>query len=240
MLSDDEWLLIEDLLNLLSVFENVTKLLSGTKYCTISLMYPVITALIASIKPGAQPSSSNFELNFQENLADDLLNEEITILDSAEVTISDNKNEVEIEVVDLTAVTGRYDTNQMIPSAEHTNPTEHHSNRVQKSILDMIYAFPNPADSSEEIDKYLEINEECKETNPLEWWKLHEKRFPTLATIARKYLGICAISVPSERLFSDVSNNITNKKINLDLNLVEQMLFLKQNINVMGSIFPPI
>ncbi|GES86269.1 zinc finger BED domain-containing protein RICESLEEPER 2-like [Rhizophagus clarus] len=32
MLSDDEWLLIEDLLNLLSVFEDVTKLLSGAKY----------------------------------------------------------------------------------------------------------------------------------------------------------------------------------------------------------------
>ncbi|GES76810.1 zinc finger BED domain-containing protein 1-like [Rhizophagus clarus] len=321
MLSDDEWLLIEDLLNLLSVFEDVTKLLSGAKYCTISLMYPAIAALIASIKPGAQPSSSNFELDFRENLADDLPDEEITILDSAEVTISDNKNKVEIEVVDLTAITGRCrkkiditepiqtkdivsnirklfynsmfsywkdihkvgmlaclldprfkklrfvkqsvrheaigelrdlyevvqndynisdDTNQMIPSAEHINPTEHHSNRVQKSILDMIYASPNPADSSEEIDKYLKINEKCKETNPLEWWKLHEKRFPTLATIARKYLGIRAISVPSERLFSDVGNNITNKRINLDPNLVEQMLFLKRNINVMGSIFSPI
>ncbi|GET01380.1 zinc finger BED domain-containing protein 1-like [Rhizophagus clarus] len=302
MLSDNEWLLIEDLLNLLSVFEDVTKLLSGAKYCTISLMYPAIAALIASIKPGIQPSSSNFELNFRENLADDLPDEKITILDSAEVTISDNKNEVEIEVIDLTAVTGHCrkkiditepiqtkdivsnirkllynsmfsywkdihkqsvrheaigklrdlyevvqndynisdDTNQMILSAEHTNSTEHHSNRVRKSILDMIYASPNPADSSEEIDKYLEINEEYKETNPLEWWKLHEKRFPTLAIIARKYLGICAISVPSERLFSDIGNNITNKKINLDPNLVEQMLFLKRNINVMGSIFPPI
>ncbi|GES86272.1 zinc finger BED domain-containing protein 1-like [Rhizophagus clarus] len=202
---------------------------------------PAIAALIASIKPGAQ--------DFRVNVADDLPDEEITILDSAEVTISDNENEVETEVVDLTAVTGRcrkkIDITEpiqtkdiIIPSAEHTNPTEHHSNRVRKSILDMIYASSNPADSSEEIDKYLEINEECKETNPLEWWKLHEKRFPTLTTITRKYLGICAISVLSERLFSDVGNNITNKRINLDPNLVEQMLFLKQNINVMGSIFP--
>ena len=59
------------------------------------------------------------------------------------------------------------DTNHMTPFAEHTNSTEHHM--VRKSILDMIYASPNPADSSEEIDKYLEMNEECKETNPLEW-----------------------------------------------------------------------
>jgi len=320
MLSDDEWLLIEDLLNLLSVFEDVTRLLSGAKYCTISLMYPAIAALIASIKPGIQPSPSNFELDFQEKLADNLSDEEITILDSTEVTIADNENEVEIEVIDLTSITDRCrkkidisepmqtkdvisniqkllynsmfgywkdihkvgmlaclldprfkklrfvkqraryevidqlrdlyeevqhnhdisdDTDDMTPSAEHTNSTEQH--RERKSILDMIYASPNkPADSTEEIDKYLEINEKGRETNPLEWWKLHEKRFPILATIARKYLGICATSVPSERLFLDVGNNITNKRINLDPNLVEQMLFLKRNINVLGSIFPPL
>ena len=103
----------------------------------------------------------------------------------------------------------------------------------------MIYASPNePANSMEEIDKYLEINKEGKETNPLEWWRYHEKRFPILASIARKYLDICAMSVSSERLFSDVGNNITNKRINLDPNLVEKMLFLKRNINVLGSIFP--
>ncbi|PKC05692.1 hypothetical protein RhiirA5_378425, partial [Rhizophagus irregularis] len=109
MLSDDEWKLIEDLLNLLSIFEDVTRLLSGAKYCTISLMYPAIAALISSIKPGTQPSS-NFELDFQNNLTENLSDhsdEEITILDNAEVTIADDENEVEIEVVDLTSGTGR-------------------------------------------------------------------------------------------------------------------------------------
>src|SRR4051794_7567953 len=108
MLSDDEWKLIEDLLNLLSIFEDVTRLLSGAKYCTISLMYPAIAALISSIKPGTQPSS-NFELDFQDNLTENLSDhsdEEITILDSAQVTIADNENEVEIEVIDLTSGTG--------------------------------------------------------------------------------------------------------------------------------------
>jgi hypothetical protein len=50
MLSDDEWLLIENLLDLLFGFEEVTRLLSGAKYCTISSMYPAISALIVSIK----------------------------------------------------------------------------------------------------------------------------------------------------------------------------------------------
>ncbi|CAB4441156.1 unnamed protein product [Rhizophagus irregularis] len=71
MFFNDEWKLIKDLLNLLSIFEDITRLLNGAKYCTISLMYPAIAALISSIKPGTQ-SSSNFKLNFQDNLTENL------------------------------------------------------------------------------------------------------------------------------------------------------------------------
>ncbi len=40
----------------------------------------------------------------------------------------------------------------------------------RKSILDIIYAYSNePADSTKEIDKYLELNKVGKKTNPLKW-----------------------------------------------------------------------
>ncbi|CAB4399462.1 unnamed protein product [Rhizophagus irregularis] len=71
-------------------------------------MYPAIAALISSIKSRTQPSS-NFELDFQDNLTENLSDhsdKEITILDSTKVIIADDKNEVEIEVVDLTSGTG--------------------------------------------------------------------------------------------------------------------------------------
>lgn len=48
-------------------------------------------------------------MDFQDNLTENLSDhsdEEITILDNAEVTIADDENEVEIEVVDLTLGTG--------------------------------------------------------------------------------------------------------------------------------------
>ena len=109
MLSDEEWSLIENLLDLLSGFEEVTRLLSGAKYCTISLMYPAISAIIATIKPKSNQdnASLDFELDFDDVVNDVPNDEEITILDNIEVTIADHEDEVEIEVIDLTSCTGR-------------------------------------------------------------------------------------------------------------------------------------
>ena len=38
--------------------------------------------------------------------------------------------------------------------------------------------------------------------DPLAWWQMHEKKFPTLSILARRTLCILATSAPSERIFS--------------------------------------
>lgn len=38
----------------------------------------------------------------------------------------------------------------------------------------------------------------------LEWWKVHDSRFPSLARMARQYLAVPASSASVERLFSSV------------------------------------
>ena len=80
---------------------------------------------------------------------------------------------------------------------------------------------------------------EGKNTDPFNWWEQRQSRFPILSTLARKYLGICPTSVPSERLFSDVGNNVTAKRSRLNPELVGEMLFLKRNMRLFDSIFQP-
>jgi hypothetical protein len=60
-------------------------------------------------------------------------------------------------------------SDDMMPALKQTNSTGQPLT-TRKSILDMIYASPNePADSTEEIVKYLEINEVGIETFALVW-----------------------------------------------------------------------
>ena len=83
-----------------------------------------------------------------------------------------------------------------------------------------------------EVNNYLNDNiTELADpnTNPFKWWNENKQRFPVLAILARKYLSIPATSVPSERLFSDAGNNMTNKRTHLNPKFFQEILFIKRN-----------
>ena len=62
--------------------------------------------------------------------------------------------------------------------------------------------------------------------DPLEWWKLHSCRFPHMARVAKRYLGVPATSVPSERVFSTAGDIVTAKRSCLIGEHVDQLIFL--------------
>lgn len=51
-----------------------------------------------------------------------------------------------------------------------------------------------------ELESYLKCLDADSESDPVEWWKLHERSFPRLSQLAKKYLCIPATSTPSERI----------------------------------------
>ena len=65
-----------------------------------------------------------------------------------------------------------------------------------------------------EVTSYLGYPSLVPDTNPLEWWKAENGRFPNLAYLAKMYLCICGTSVLSERVFSStghIANNLRNR-----------------------------
>jgi len=59
----------------------------------------------------------------------------------------------------------------------------------------------------------------------LDWWKTHEKTFPTLSLLAKKILS-AATSVPSERLFSKCGELVTKKRSRLSVSTVRERDYL--------------
>ena len=108
----------------------------------------------------------------------------------------------------------------------------------EKSIFDDIYALNEEIDiERDEVSRYLQLSEAGQYANPLQWWKDRKLEFPILSLLAKEYLGFCATSVPSERLFSDAGNQITSKRSNLNSSSLERLLFIKRNMNLV-SVFP--
>ena len=69
--------------------------------------------------------------------------------------------------------------------------------------------------------------------NPLTWWK---EKHANLSLLARKYLGILATSVPSERLFSVAGLVVNNKRASVQPINVEKLVFLHHNLRTSSHI----
>ena len=77
-----------------------------------------------------------------------------------------------------------------------------------------------------EVEQYSKIVELDADSNPLDWWKIHESAYPTLAKLAKKYLCVYA----SEQLFS-TSEHVACKKRSLFYpNKLDMLVFLIRNL----------
>jgi hypothetical protein len=93
-------------------------------------------------------------------------------------------------------------------------------NTIFDELLDSTQAM-----NDNELERYLNIINVAGNIDPLVWWKERKNDLPNLAILASKYLCLSATSVPSERLFSDVGNHITNKRNRLSSKTVSDILF---------------
>ena len=119
-------------------------------------------------------------------------------------------------------------------SKETNTNTNSQPKRQHKTFATRVFGFlQSQSPVYEEFSYYLDeikTPQAFPEADPFEWWRDNQKRFPILYKIARKYLGIPATSVPSERLFSDAGNQISTERNRLKPSTVNELLFVKRNI----------
>lgn len=66
--------------------------------------------------------------------------------------------------------------------------------------------------------------------DPLIWWRDNQSEFPNLARVARKWLGVCATSTASERVFSSCGLALNAKRTKLHGTTLEAQVKLKYNL----------
>src|ERR1043165_2095981 len=74
----------------------------------------------------------------------------------------------------------------------------------------------------DEIENYLKMDEIEIEEDPFKWWCVNKNH---LANLARKYLGIPAISTSSKCFFSHAGLVTTNKRTQMSHNTFEKSYF---------------
>ena len=84
--------------------------------------------------------------------------------------------------------------------------------------------------SNEELDRYLNSPIDSN-TDPLIWWKIHEKDYLILSKIAKDYLPIQATSVLSERTFSILGLTISKTRNRLDSETARAIICMKNWIS---------
>ena len=123
------------------------------------------------------------------------------------------------------------------------NPLPSPKRKKTDDILDYYASSSNGSSNGSDTDSPYEANAMEKEVSlfraedeldhnmdPLQWWQLNSHRFPHLAKLARRMLSIQATSVPSERLFSAAGNVVTAKRASLSPQTVDMILFLNKNL----------
>ena len=308
MLSENEWKFMEDLVEILKKFESTTRILGGSKYVTLSLIYPLIFTLKGFIEKALinqRLKDNDYSLNTNEILLDnnDVQNEileefeeipDSEIADIIEINEKGSKKKLNIlkpietkglvklflETLDLSLknywsvpsdvglistlldprskklvcfnetdkqkanslLIKKYEQyileNPIVNIEENEGQIEENPNEfdLDESLINSI--FGNEESNSEEdneVDVYFNLKAAKSNCNPLLWWKSNEKKFPILSKFSREFFGISATSVPSERLFSDVGNVITNKRSSLKPEKVEKLIFLKRNASLLNS-----
>lgn len=91
--------------------------------------------------------------------------------------------------------------------------------------------------ASDEVTEYLREDKITFSHNPFEWWVSKKSKYPILTKIARIYLAAPATSTPSERLFSDAGNLLSEKRTRMDSELFKRIMFLKRNATKVDSIY---
>ncbi|XP_062511236.1 E3 SUMO-protein ligase ZBED1-like [Corticium candelabrum] len=253
---EEDFTLLEQLVNVLKPFRDVTIQVQGEQYVTISIIRPLLHHLTENVLQLQETDSSvikNMKRNMVSNLGSRYQSLSISnLLDCAcfldprfkSLPFMSEDNRKKLHTFVLEEAIDHYESlnSDTEPAAsEEKNEDQLPLPKKHKSELGQLLGdmFTNLSqakqvtsrDKAENVlQKYLD--EPCLniDENALKWWEQNSSRFPAISKIAQRLLCIPATSTPAERLFSTAGNIISSKRANLDPDNASMLCFLAENL----------
>ena len=233
MPTDSELSILETIHDILKPLSFLTDALAGEKEVTASAVIPVLkhiqkklavddvndTTLAMEVK---QTIWSDLEHRYMETEASEVLNLASFLDPRFKDQYLDGREEIIQQITDQCLQ--YYSTVNDTSEASTTDVEEIHPAKRMKGLAAVLQHIAEDDNGRQgqtvtlitplqkikkELNSYLDYPSLEPDTNPLEWWKAENGRFPNLAYLAKKFLCICGTSVPSERVFSS-AGHITN------------------------------
>lgn len=124
-----------------------------------------------------------------------------------------------------------------VDSEETVIPSERRSSSSSTSTVESeLSNYANDYVDEDEVDKYTRTNFGIeKNSDPAMWWSEKKAEFPNLSRLAIALHAIPASSTPSERAFSISGSIITEKRVNIDPQMVEDLMIIRSSSEKFSS-----
>jgi hypothetical protein len=246
-LLNDDWKLVEAVIEVLAPFEWATRTLSGDKYSTLSLIIPLMANVLVKLRKikstHKEAESIRKELiKAVETRFDGLEKNKIVtnacLLDPRFKVSCFLKTENKIEAIkNLSDELSQVCLSTQIVNLEKEVESEPRNKRMKQD--DDFWEFvaeqqeeqqdKNEESYISELNKYLSENVVEKGTDILKYWESNKSIYPRLFELSLKYLCIPATSCASERVFSKAGEIVSAKRASIKPKNVNNLIFLNHN-----------
>lgn len=254
VISVEEWLLLRELRKVLKPMEELTKIISGQKYVTLSSVL-ILTKGIEHIYKNLQrddddhnPLIQNLIKEFLSGIAErfkDLENSKTllvsTFLDPRFKNVGFSESVADRAKKLVTNLVAnkiqKTMTNDPIESTSSLTVTSTVVNEFSvwgafdEKAAEVSVQSTIPASSKAiiEIQRYMEETLLGRNEDPLKWWKQYSYNYPYLSKVVLDNFGTVATSVPCERVFSKSGQLISERRSRISATKVKQIMFLNVN-----------
>ncbi|XP_036067046.1 zinc finger BED domain-containing protein 4-like [Oryzias melastigma] len=249
-LTPEDFDVIEEILRVLSPFEQATRELSEEKRVSGSKVIPLMRMIHIELQHQAstltRPAAQELAENLKRRLTESTCNmESLSVMTLATLLDPRFKTVGFCSALKATDAVKRLKSECAAemrshepdpaeePSSSHgSEPSSGHNlwTPFDMEVQENRMNSNSTADSIVEVQRYLAEGNTPRTQDPLQYWKNNRKTYPHLYLLALKYLCTPSSSVPCERVFSKAGELVSKRRNRLGAKTLQKLLFLNKNV----------